>query len=525
MKVFVNGQFISCEEDSRSFSVLVADKGRILYTGDEIPVEYSAAWRVDLEGRCVLPAFADTHMHFESYALFHSTVDLRDAADFDEMGNMLRSYIESHPTARFIPAYGCSAHTVAEGRLPNREDLDSMTRLPLLIIKYDGHGAVANSPLIAQFPDSVTSDPGFDMETGWLYQNAFYLGVNHITAQVPVTGVLDSMVSAADSLARQGLGLIHTVEGVGYKNDLDLDSLRMVRYGLPQAFRIYFQTMDVQKVLRRRMTRIGGCFSLALDGCFGSEDAALSAGYANDPGNHGFLAYTQQQVNDFCISANRAGLQITMHAIGDMAVEQAVVAYETALADFPRKDHRHIIIHGDLFPPELMKRAAALGLSVAVQPAFLDWRQEPQQYLEHILGKERAAAMLPLRDMIDSGLLVSAGSDAPCTLPHPIQSIHNCCNHPNPDQCTTVEEALKMHTLWAAKTSFDENLRGSLRPGLVADMVVLDRNPLCTPVGELKDIKVLETWYAGERYKTPAGGVAPLLIRAAKAKLGDVSLK
>ena len=432
---------------------------------------------------------------------------------------MLRRWAEGNPGAKFLPAYGCSAHTVAEGRLPEREDLDRMLSLPTLIVKYDGHAAVANSALIAQFPPEVTGDPGFDAGTGWLYQNAFYRGVNFITQQVPVTSVLAGMSAAAHQLAEKGIGLLHAVEGVGYRNDVDVDSLRYMAYGLPQAVRIYFQTMDVAKVLKRRMTRIGGCFSLALDGCFGSEDAALREPYANNPENRGFLAYTQEQVNDFCCRANRAGLQITMHAIGDAAVEQAVTAYETALADFPRRDHRHILIHGDLFPEDLLDRAARLGLCVAVQPAFLDWRQEPPAYLEGILGRERAGSMLPLRSMVERGLLVSAGSDAPCTIPDPIASIHLCVNHPNPQEAVSVEDALRMHTLWAAKTSFDEKSRGALKEGLLCDFVVLDKNPLEVPKETLNQLKIREVWFGGRRYQGTPCGAAALACRALEGRL------
>ncbi len=147
------------------------------------------------------------------------------------------------------------------------------------------------------------------------------------------------------------------MEGVGYKNDMDIDTLLQARYALPQYFKVFFQTTDVDKVLRRGLRQIGGCFRLALDGCFGSEDAALSEGYSHDPANKGFLLYTQEEVNDFCIKANRAGLQIAMHAIGDAAVDQALTAYETALADSPRGDHRHIIIHADLIPDDMIARA------------------------------------------------------------------------------------------------------------------------------------------------------------------------
>lgn len=519
MQVFQHADFLSCQETNRVFRYLVEDRGRIVYTGDDLPAAYQTAPKVDLKGRCVVPAFADTHLHFESYALFGGTVDVRNAADFAEMGRLLRAWAEAHPKSKFLPAYGCSAHTVAEGRLPERDDLDRMLSLPTLIVKYDGHAAVANSALIDQFPADVTGDPGFDPKTGWLYQNAFYRGVNFITGQVPVTSVLSGMSAAAHQLARKGIGLLHAVEGVGYQNDIDVDSLRYMSSGLPQAIRIYFQTTDVDKVLKRKMTRIGGCFSLALDGCFGSEDAALKEPYANNPDNLGFLAYTQEEVNAFCCKANRAGLQITMHAIGDAAVEQAVTAYETALADFPRTDHRHILIHGDLFPEELQERAARLGLCVAVQPAFLDWRQEPGDYLERILGPERVSRMLPLRSMLEKGLLLSAGSDAPCTLPDPIESIHLCVNHPNPAEAVSVEDALRMHTLWAARTSFDEGNRGALQEGLLCDFVVLSHNPLEIPKEQLRTLKIEEVWFGGKRYTDGPCGAAGLALRALNGRL------
>lgn len=513
MRAFVNATFLSCEEENRIFHVLVEDKGKIVYTGDELPAQYARAEKIDLGGKTALPAFADTHMHFESFALFHSTVDVRDAADFDEMGQMFRDYLARNPKSKFIAAFGCTAHTVKERRLPERADLDQMVSVPLMIVKYDGHAAVANSALIETLPEAVRSDPGFNSETGWMYQNAFYQGVNAVTARISVLKLLSGMSAAANDLAKRGLGLIHSVEGVGFKNDTDVDTARFVRYGYPECMRLYFQTMDVDKVVRRKMHGIGGCFSLALDGCFGSEDAALSQPYSNNPKNTGFLVYTQEQVNDFCIKANRAGLQITMHAIGDVAVDQALTAYETALKDYPRKDHRHIIIHADLIPEEMQKRAAALGIYIAVQPVFLRWKQEPDEYLTRILG-DRAQKMLPLRSMLEKGIVLSAGSDAPCTIPNPMESIYNCVCHPNPAESIGVLDALRMHTAWAAKTSFDENKRGTLRSGLIADLVILDRNPLEVPPEELKDIKVTDTYLAGKRFVPGGNGALALAFRS-----------
>lgn len=517
MKIFTNGEFISCEKENKVFSNMIVNKGKIIYTGDSIPEQYKDAEKIDLQGKCVIPAFADTHIHFSSYALFLSTLDVRDVADFDELGKMVKEYIRKHPKEKFIPAFGCSAHTVKEQRLPERKDLDKITDIPFMIVKYDGHAGVANTAFINKLPEEVKNDPGYDAETGWLNQNAFYIGVNYMSSQSSPLKVAESLVKASDFMAKRGIALIHPVEGVGYKNDLDVDAMKFVTKGLPQAFRIFFQTTDVDAVLKRKLPRVGGCFRLALDGCFGSEDAALSEPYCTDPNNKGFLLYTQEEVNDFCIRANREGLQISMHAIGDVAVDQALTAYEKALEDCPRKDHRHTIIHADLIPEDMQQRAANMGICVAAQPAFLYWDQEPEVYLKKILG-DRADELIPLRSLVEKGIVISGGSDAPCTIPNPIQSIHFSCNHPNPNESLTVLDALRMHTSWASYMSFDENTRGTLKNGLIADFVVLSENPLNTPVEKLKDIKVEDTYFGGDKYQTPDSSVVKLLARALVTK-------
>ncbi len=519
MRVYHNGQFISCEDSNRCFSVLITDGDKIIYTGDEIPDNYKECKKINMKGYCIVPAFSDTHIHFESYALFRTTADVRNAKDFDDMSRILNQYLEEHPKATFFPAYGCSAHTVAEKRLPTKDDLDKMVSIPLLIVKYDGHAAVANSALIQAFPHDVTDDPGFDHKTGWLYQNAFYKAVNFITAKIAPLTLLKGMAEAADELAGRGIGYIHSVEGIGYKNDIDVDTINMICDALPQKFTIFFQTMDVGKVMKRKMKHIGGCFRLALDGCFGSEDAALKEGYTNDPDNKGFLAYSQEEVNNFCIRANRAGLQIAMHAIGDAAVDQALTAFEAALTDVPRDDVHHILIHGDLMSDEAIARAARLGITIAVQPAFLDWPQEPGSYLHTILG-DRADQILPLRSMVDAGLLITSGSDGPCTIPCPIEGMHIACNHPNPSQALTPLEALKSYTLWAARSAGDDDLYGSLTPGKKANFVVLDRNILEIPKEEIHDLKIKGIFLEGERFhKGHTFHMDEFLLKVARSKL------
>ncbi len=501
MRIFKNAAFISCEDKNRVFKYLVEDGGKIVFTGDELPPQYTACESIDLNNKCVVPAFGDTHIHFSSFAYFNSGLDCRDVNDFEKLGELIRTYIANNKKEKVILAFGCSAHTVKEKRLPERSDLDKITDQPLMIVKYDGHASVGNSALINKMPAAILADPGFDKDTGWFYLNAFYQAVNFITKSVSLPAVFKNLLAGSDYLASKGIALVHTVEGVGFPLDLDVDFMRLAARGLPQSYRIFFQTMDVNKVLRRKLPRIGGCFANALDGCFGSEDAALKEPYSNNHKNLGTLFYSQAEVNDFAIKANRAGLQVAMHAIGDAAIEQALNAFDAALNDFPRADHRHIIIHADLMSTQAIERAAKLNLCIALQTPFLYWRQEPVEYLESILGS-RLKNLIPLKSMLSAGLTLADGSDAPCTLPDPIAGIFAACNHPNPDESISALDALRLHTVNCARLSFDENTRGTLAEGKLADFVVLDKNPLQMPAQKLDTLKVADLYLKGEKYNS-----------------------
>ena len=500
MRVFKNAQFISCEEQNRVFQYLVEDGGKIVFTGNRLPDTYLPCNSLDLQGRCVVPAFADTHMHFASFAYFYSGLDCRHIGDFDELAYVVRRHIACNSDRKIFLAFGCSAHTVKEQRLPNRADLDNITTRPLMIVKYDGHAAVGNSSLVARMTKDIVSDSGFDAETGWFHLNAFYKAVNAITKTVSLPELFFQLAAGCDGLAHQGIALVHTAEGVGFPMDLDVDFIRLANRALPLDFRVFFQTMDVRKITRRKLPRIGGCFATALDGCFGSEDAALLKPYSNNPENAGTLFYSQDQVNDFAIRANRVGLQIALHAIGDAAISQALSAFETALADFPRLDHRHILIHADLMDEATIEKAAKLGICIALQTPFLHWHQEPLSYLQSILGS-RMEKLIPLNSMQQAGLTLASGSDAPCTPPDPLSGIFAACNHPNPDQSVTALEAIRMHTAAGAFLSFEEDSRGTLTEGKQADFVVLNANPLELSPDRLNTLKVQALYLKGEKYR------------------------
>ncbi|MBR3693225.1 MAG: amidohydrolase family protein, partial [Erysipelotrichales bacterium] len=406
MKVYV-GTVITCDSQDHVYTYLVEDHGKIVYVGNELPEVYKSAERVELGSKALIPSFADTHIHFASYATFHAGLNVMNATSNEEILAMLAEFTKTCQD-KMIITFGASPYSVKEGRLVTREQLDRVCpNKPVFMIKYDGHACVVNTLLLNKIKDKVKNLRGYHEESGEMNQDAFFAVSDYVTNSIPILQLIKNMQKAADDLADRGIGMIHSVSGVGFTLDLDVDLERWFASGLENGLqmRVYFQTMDVEKAKKRKLTCIGGCFEAALDGCFGSQDAAMVEPYENSD-NKGVLYYSDQQVIDFCTKANRAGMQIEIHAIGDAAFDQATRALKAALDDTPRKNHRHAIIHACLPTQEGLQICQEYGIILPIQTAFINWPQEPDSYLEELLG-ERASRLNPVRTFTEMGLIPS----------------------------------------------------------------------------------------------------------------------
>lgn len=511
MRIY-HGKIISLDANNTIYRYLVEDQGQITYVGDALPADFkSADSLVELGSRVLLPSFGDGHLHFSNWALIAASYfDVRAASDIGEIQGIIQNFIARNKKLKAIIAFGVSKHSVKEKRLISRAELDqACPDSPLVIICYDGHSAVFNTRMLEKFPAAVRELPGFDAEKGHLFQEAYFEGTDFATSLVPPLNLVKSILKGYDLLAEKGIGLIHTTEGIGFPNDLDITLVSLIARARARKSnfqtRLFFQTMAVEKVLKRKLPRIGGCFATALDGCFGACDAALHEPYTNDPENRGILYQSEEEVFEFARKANRAGLQIEMHAIGDAAVSRAVSAIEAALQDTPRADHRHTIIHACLIRPDDLQKIVALGIGITLQPGFLVSPLEPVGYLNEILGS-RVKGSSPLKSILDAGIHLSGGSDAPVTYPDPIEGIYGACNHPyDPDQSVSIMDALKMYTYEVAWTTFDEKERGSLEMGKIADMVILNQDPLALDPRDLRSLEVEKLFLHGEEYQPGMG--------------------
>lgn len=501
MKIY-EGSIITCDDENHVYRYLVEDNGRIAYVGDELPDIYKSGETMMLGNKALLPSFVDTHMHFASFATFHAGLNVMEARSNREIAARLSEFVKKDKS-KIVIAFGASPYSVEEGVLISRKELDAVTKdRPVMVVKYDGHACIVNTALLKKVRSKVENLRGFNEESGEMNQEAFFAVSDYITSSIPIPQLIKNMQKTIDYVAEQGIGMVHTVSGVGFTGDLDVDLERFMGRGAESGFqlRVFMQTMTVEKALKRKLPRIGGCFEAALDGCFGSMDAAMIEPYLGT-NDSGVLYYTDEQVTEFCKKANRAGLQIEMHAIGDRAFDQATRALKAALDDFPRENHRHGIIHDCLPTPEGIEICKKYHIQMPIQTSFINWKQEPDAYLEKILGKERTEKLNPVGTFCRNHIVVSAGSDAPCTDPNPMLWIHNACNHPVEGESISVYEALRMCTYNGCYATFDEKERGSLETGKIADMVLLSDSPYEVDKNQLKNIKVEQLYLGGKPYE------------------------
>ncbi|MGN1399638.1 MAG: amidohydrolase [Erysipelotrichaceae bacterium] len=517
MQVF-KGNILSVNKNDDVFNYLVENEGKIVFVGNQLPKQYENCPVIDLQDKALVPAFVDTHQHFASFATFNSGLNVMDCEDNQQIMQMIRDYYNKSASKTII-AFGASPYSVKERVLISKQQLDEVCPdKEIMVVKYDGHACVVNSKLLNKLQSKISHIRGYHFDSGEMNQEAFYAVSNYMTNTLSIPQLIENMQDTVDYLAERGIGCVNTVSGVGFVGNLDISMEQYFAKGLNNGFqlRVFPQSLDVSVATKRKLPRIGGCFACALDGCFGSMDAAVYQPYSN--GNCGVLYYDDETVIDFCKKANRLNLQIEMHAIGDKAFDQAARALKAALDDYPREDHRHGIIHCCMVTKEGLDICKKYNIQFPVQSAFIDWKQEPTEYLESILSKERVDQLNPLKTFADEGIVVSFGSDGPCTNPNPIDWLDKAVNNENKQQRITIQQALRMACYNGYYTTFDEDSRGSLEEEKICDMVVLSANPYTIDPAEIKNLKVEQLYLSGQPYHSCKENIFKTMLRGIFSK-------
>ena len=239
------------------------------------------------------------------------------------------------------------------------------------------------------------------------------------------------------------------------------------------------------------------------DGALGARTAYLAKPYADDPDTQGLSVFTPEVFDEMISYAHEKGMQTAVHCIGDACLDLVLSSLKKALAARPRADHRHGIVHCQITRPDQLQKIADLNLHVYAQSIFLDY---DLHIVEARVGKELADSSYSWKTLMDKGVCVSNGSDCPVELPNVMGGIQCAVTRCDlngvgpylPGEAFTLQQALDSFTKAGANASFEESIKGQIQPGMLADFVVLDKNPVATSTNQIKDIPIYATYVGGK---------------------------
>lgn len=472
---------------------------------------------IDLGGRFVSPGFIDSHVHLLQGGSNLASVQLRDASTPEEFIKRIKEYAATQKPGTWI--LGGDWDGMGWESLPHRNWIDSVTPAnPVFVSRLDGHMALANSAALKlagvdrQVKDIAGGTIGRDASgelTGIFKDNAMDLVAVKIPEQ-SAEEVDRALVAAMEYLASNGVTSVHAVDAAAYA-----DGIARVRAGGRQITRIYYlQTISRWKDLSDQIEREGkgdrwvstGGVKGFVDGSLGSHTAGFLEPYTDLKTDTGLFVNTEEDLYRWVSAADKAGLQVVIHAIGDRAINSLLNIYERVASENGDRDRRFRIEHSQHIAPADIERYGKMRVIASMQPyhAIDDGR-----WAEEYIGPERIKTTYAFRSLLDSGATLAFGSDwfvAPAT---PLEGIYAAVTRrtldgKNPDgwvpeQKITVNEALKAYTINAAYASFEEDIKGTLEPGKLADFVVLDRDITAIDPVEIWDMKVQQTWVGGNK--------------------------
>ena len=521
--ILLSGRIWTADAAKPSAEALAVRGGRIVAVGtdSEIAKLRGEKTRVlDAAGRRVVPGFIDSHTHMTMGGFNLLAIDLRRTADEADFARKLGEFAKTRPAGQWITDGAWDHQQWAVPRLPTRALLDSVTGdRPVCLSRLDGHMMVCNSLALKLAkitretrdpPGGVIVRDGSGEPTGVL-KDAAMDAVSAVRPPRSMPEIVEALRAAMKHAAKNGVTTVLDLPG----GPADLDAWEKLRAWREMTVRVnYRPSLSRWEKARDRRAGLGNDEWLRIGGVKGFADGSLGSGtalffehYTDDPKNAGVFAAEAiplSKMEERVVAADRAGLQVEIHAIGDRANTEILDLFERVAKANGGKDRRFRIEHVQHLRPADIPRFARLGVVASMQPyhAIDDGR-----WAEKRIGKERCRTSYAFRSLLDSKARLVFGSDWDVAPLSPISGIDAAVNrrtidgkNPNgwfPEQRIGVEEALRAYTSDAAWAAFEEKDKGSLSAGRLADFVILSADPLAIDPGQIDTIEVVETVAGG----------------------------
>lgn len=519
--ILYNGNIYSMDEKETKYDGIAMKNGRIVFLGSSKDVESLAGKEtetIDLKGKTVVPGFIDAHQHMLNFGFTLTYVDC-DKHSIEEVAKALKEASVNAKPGEWIIGMGFNETKFKENRLPTLEDFKDIPN-PVYISRYCLHTAVVNAVALAKAGIDETTENPFGGEiikeenenpTGVLREkamdlvkdvmptitkeqmkNAYALAGSHYVSE-GITGVHE----AGMGFYTQSFDEFHVLQEMAQQNELQV---RMVAMILVDFF---IQAKDMQL-----LTGVGnekfkiGAIKMFADGTLNGRTAAVKTEYIDPPGTRGILMMNKGDLEQKVMDAHLEGYQISIHAIGDEAIDQVITAYEKALTVYPRPNHRHRIEHSSLTSPDLLERIKALHVIPIPQPGLIHIAGD---IYRQVLLPDVLSNFYPIKTFLDEGIKLPGSSDCPVVPSSPFFGMYGAMTREtknqdviNPEQRISLYEAVKMYTSHSAYAGFTEDYQGTLEVGKLADAVVLPEGFMDFSAQTVKETAVEYTIIGGE---------------------------
>lgn len=527
-RILKNGKVYSVDYNNRFYTALGIEDGKIVFLGsDDAADSIDADEIIDLQGKTVLPGFIDSHIHLLNYAFVNSYYNMSKDSSISEItenGKKIGKGLDEAGDDHWIYGRGWNElnFTTGDKRVLTKQDLDkiSLTR-PILFIRVCGHLATVNSKAleIVNGLENVKEYEGeIDNETGILSEAAIKLCYNVMT-EPSLEEIKDLIKYVLKDLSKCGITSTQTDDFLSLpgKNgerimqayrELDKAGELTVKVREQPSFVSYD---DVRKFIDEgHRTGDGtdyysvGPIKLYIDGSLGAKTALMNEPYEGEDIYCGMMRHTLEELQDCVDYSYSQDMQILVHAIGDKASDVVMDAYENTIKKYGQKPLRLAINHLQIVSKELFDRMYKYGILAYIQPVFVP---TDKPIIDKLIGKERANRSYMWKTMLNKGLVCCGSSDSPVESFDILQNIQYAVTRDaldektegwHPEEKLTVEEAVRLFTIWNAYGSFEENKKGSIEIGKVADLTILDKDIFEVDPHEIASIKVVATIVDGK---------------------------
>lgn len=526
-KIYYNGDILTMEDTRTEPEAVLISDGIIAFTGS-LKEAVRAAHQpemTDLNGKTLMPAFIDGHSHISLVAQFSQFADLSGCESFADIKMRLTAFQKEKKIGDggAVIGVGYDHNFLDEKKHPDKNVLDEVSdQIPVFVLHASGHMGVGNSVLLkeagidASTPDMEGSRfgriPGSMEPDGYAEETkALNLLLARVYAKIPrdpkaqIEKAQELYLSHGITTIQDGAASGQDVEALFEAAKEGLLKADVVSYVLvgEEPEKLEQEYAGLKKAYWNHM-KLGGR-KVILDGSPQGKTAWLSKPYAGEEEYRGYPAMEQEKVQTYIRNAIESGVQILAHCNGDAASQQWIDSFENAVEQCgvsKEDDLRPVMIHCQTVRKDQLLRMKTIGMI-------------PSMFVDHVyywgdihlrnLGEERAEAISPAKSAFEQGLCVNFHQDSPVVPPDMLHTVWCAVNRLTregkilgEEERVNVCEALKAVTINGAYAYFEEDKKGSIAEGKLADLVILDRNPLKTPVSELKDIKVTETLKEGE---------------------------